>query len=214
MPSASISMAGSDPDGQKLDDEELAIARQLGDKGLEADVLHRNADRRFNAGEYGSAQEQLTRAAALYQEVGAKSQLARVLTSEGRLERAHGHSEKALQLYRDALKLQHEIGDRQGEIQSTNAIAFAYSYLNDFAGALEMYERALSLAKETGSERIINFQSGNLAGLLIALGRDYEAVEILEKVLSRDQDYPDMRYDSLALAYMHLGRNQHKEAVQ
>jgi CHAT domain-containing protein/tetratricopeptide (TPR) repeat protein len=208
-----LSLAG-DPDWQKLDEEELAIARQIGDKGLEADVLHRNADRLFNAGEFDSAQEQLTRAAALYQEVGGKWELARVLTSEGRLERAHGHPEKALQLYRDALKLQQEIGDRQGEIQSTNAIAIAYSYLNDHAGALEMYERALSLAKETGSERIINFQSGNLAGSLMSVGRDREAVEILEKVLSRDQDYPDERYGSLAIAYMHLGRNvQAKEAA-
>jgi CHAT domain-containing protein/tetratricopeptide (TPR) repeat protein len=203
-----------DPEGPKLDEEALAIARQIGDKGLEADAQHRIGDGLFLVGQFEDAQERLTRAAALYRELGAKYGLARVLTSEGRLERAHGHPEKSLELYRDALKLQQEVGDRQGEIQSTNAMAVTYGYLRDYVHSIDLYWRALALAKDTGSARIITFQSANLAGALISVGRNEEAVDLLKELVGRDQDHPDVRYDSLAAAYLNLGRNlQAKEAA-
>ena len=77
-----LAVAG-DPESQKLDEEELAITRQIGDKGLEAVVLHRIGDRFFVAGQFDAAQEKLTRAAALCQELDDKNGLARILTSEG-----------------------------------------------------------------------------------------------------------------------------------
>lgn len=202
-----LAFAG-DSEREKLDEEELAIARQIGDKGLEAVVLHRIGDSLFTAGQFDAAQEKLTRAAALFQELGDKGDLARVRTSEGRLERAHGHPEKALDVYRDALKLQQEVGDRQGEIQSTNAMAVAYGLLGEHGHAIDLFKRALALAQDTGSERIITFQSSNLATAFIGAGRDQEAVDILKDLAVRDQDYPDMRYDTLASAYLNLGRNQ------
>src|SRR5579864_4100912 len=117
-----LEMAG-DPDGDKLLQQSLELARQLGDKNLEAGVLHDLGDRLRAAGDFEAAQERLSRAAELYQAAGNQEELARVLTSEGIIQRVHGHPEKALLLYQQALDLQRKTGDRVGQLQSINAMA-------------------------------------------------------------------------------------------
>ena len=193
-------------EAEHLVDEELSIARQTGDKQVEAKVLQDIGDTQFTAGKFDAAEERYDQAAALYEQIRDKDGVARVRISQGRLQRAHGHPEKALDFYRNALKLQQEMGDREGQIETMSAMALAYSLLPQRTQSLELYERAMSLAKETGSERLIVFASGNLAGAYLDAGRNREAAEILEKIADRDRDHPDYRYGALAGAYFNLGR--------
>jgi CHAT domain-containing protein/tetratricopeptide (TPR) repeat protein len=195
-----------DPEEGELEQQAMALAQQIGDHRLEAELRHGKGDRLFNAGQFDSAQEAYNRAAELYKLAGDKDDLARVLTSEGRLQRAHGHSERSLDLYRQALKLQQETGDREGQVQGINAMAVAYGYLNDYVREIRLYQQALSMAQETGSERIMNFLSENLAGAYIKVGRSREAAEVLERLAVHDQDHPEYRYGSLAAAYFRMGR--------
>src|ERR1039458_3450325 len=176
----------NDPEGEKLNQRALEIGRQLGDKGLQAHILHSIGDGFFMKGVFDAAQEHYHQAAALYGQAGEPLGLARVLTSEGRLQRAHGHSEKSLELYAQAFKLQQENHDRQGAIQSINAMAVAWQQLGDFAKSAEHYQQALSMARETGSEKIVNFELANMAGVYTNLGRDREAAEILENLLHQN----------------------------
>ena len=201
-----LALLSDGAEAQRLVDEQLSIARQAGDKQVEAQVLQGIGDTQFTAGKFDDAQEHYDQAVALYEQIGDKDGLARVRTSQGRLQRAHGHPEKALDFYRSALKLQQEMGDREGQIQTMNAMAVAYSFLPQLTQSMELYERAMLLAKETGSERLIIFASGNLAGAYIDAGRSREAAEILEKIADRDRDHPDYRYGALARAYFNLGR--------
>ena len=201
-------------EAEHLVNEELSIARQTGDKQVEAKVLHDFGDFEFTAGKFDAAREHYDQAAALYEQFGNKAGLARVRTSQGRLQRAHGHPERALDFYRNALELQQEMGDREGQIQTINAMAVAYGFLRQLKQSLELYERAMMLARETGSERLVVFASGNLAGAYIDAGRNREAAEILEKIVDLDRDHPDYRYGSLADAYFNLGQfPQAREAV-
>ena len=198
----------NDPEREELNQRALEIGRQLGDKGLQAHILHSIGDGFFMKGVFDAAQEHYHQAAALYGQAGEPLGLARVLTSEGRLQRAHGHSEKSLELYAQALKLQQENHDRQGAIQSINAMAVAWQQLGDFAKSAEHYEQALSMARETGSEKIVNFELANMAGVYTNLGRDREAAEILENLLHQNPalDWAYLRYEALSIAYYHLGR--------
>jgi CHAT domain-containing protein len=195
-----------DPDGDHLLQQGLEISRQIGDKNLEANIVHGQGDRMFQRGDLAAAQEKYSQAVELYQQAGDDGEgLARVLTSEGRLQRVHGHPEKAIPLYQQALDLQKSLGDRAGAIQSTNAMAVAYGLL-DPVKAIELYQQALAMARETGSERFIIFEQGNLANAYTDVGRYQEALPILLELLQKDVDYPENRYGGLGTAYLGLGR--------
>jgi CHAT domain-containing protein/tetratricopeptide (TPR) repeat protein len=200
-----------EPEGRKLLQQALEIARQIGDKNMEAAALHNLGDSLRTAGEFDAAQDKLTQAAVLYQATGNLYDLATVLTSEGIIQRVHGHPEKALPLYQQALELQRKIGDRQGQIQSINAMAVTYENIDDSVKAVELYMQALAMARATGSPRLINFELGNLASSYFAMGRDQEALTILEDLLRQGTEHADYRYEVLAGTYFHLGR--FKESV-
>ncbi|HWX41163.1 MAG TPA: tetratricopeptide repeat protein, partial [Blastocatellia bacterium] len=197
-----------EPDSDRLCQEALDIGRHIGDKNLQAMVLHLQGDSLFKHGEFDAAQEKLEQAASLYQQTGDQADMARVMTSEGVLQRAHGHPDKSLDLYRKALEVQQRVGDRQGAIQSINAMAVAYDHLDQYSKAVELYERALTMAKETGSDSLVNFQLGNLAGCYIQIGKDKEAARILEELLRQGTDrwLAQYRYLSLSIARFHLGQ--------
>lgn len=197
-----------EPDPENLLQESLEIARSIGDKTMEASALHSQADRLRAKGEFDLAQDKLSQAALLYQATGNLADLSRVLTSEGVIQRVHGHPEKALVFYQQALDLQRKTGDRFGQIQSTNAMAVAYGKMDDHARAAELYQQALTMARETGSQRVINFELGNLASAYGELGRYQEAVTILEDLVHHGTEEADYHYQALADAYFYLGRFQ------
>ncbi len=203
----SLSLAG-DPDAEKLVLEQLAIAREIGDRGQEAEALHEIGDDLFMRGKFDAAQENYARAAALYEQLSSKRDLAFVLTSQGRLHRAHGLSLEALDYYRKALQLQEEIHDRPGQVQTINAMAVAYGEMGQDTRAVELYEQALALAKTTDSDRMINFALANLASAYIDTGKAREGAEILERIADRDEDNPERRFGALSHAYLKLGRFQ------
>lgn len=194
---------------QEFRERGLAIAAELGDEKLEGRFLHQWADILFFANDdYASAETLLDRAARLFEKVGARSDLARALTSLGRVQRAHGHPDRALECYRRALEILEQIGDAQGVIQCINAIAVSHSLLGQARESIENYQRALDLARRTGSPRLIIFQLGNLGGGYLKAGDNVRAIEILEKVTEeeRDPSLSALRADQLSQAYFNLGR--------
>jgi CHAT domain-containing protein/tetratricopeptide (TPR) repeat protein len=198
----------ADPDHDRLCQEALDLARQLGDGNLQAIALHFQGGELISAGEFDAAQEKLERAAELYQKAGDRSSVARVLTSEGVLQREHGHPEKSFELYQKALEIQQKIGDRQGAIQSVNAMAVAYDNLNEYSKSVDLYQRALAMARETGSPMLVDFELANLAGCYTNLGKDHEAAVILHDLLSHAADAQLMafRYKSLSVALCNIGK--------
>ena len=186
----------------------LVIAKELGEGRLEASFLHQWGDALFTRDDYAGAQDKLEQAAALLEKLGARSELARVLTSLGRVQRAHGYPERALLLYQRALAIQDEIGDRQGVIQSINAIAVTYGLLHKPREAIEQYQRALALAEQTGSARLRTFQLGNLAAGYLRNGDWTKAAEILVIVVTEEKDTRVLstRYSHLGEAYFYLRR--------
>lgn len=107
----------------------LDLARKVGDRQVEGHLLHVWGDLFFTAGDYAGALEKLQEAAACFEDANDKWDLARVLTSLGRLHRAHGSYEEAIRNYEHALSIQKETGDKLGVIQSLNAAAISYGHL-------------------------------------------------------------------------------------
>ena len=90
----------------------LELARQSGAVETEARLLHSWSDSLFARGRLAEATETLDLAIARFEVAGdgARSNLARALTSLGRLHRAHGHHDQALAAYQRAFTIQQDAG--------------------------------------------------------------------------------------------------------
>ena len=166
----------------------LELARQSGEVETEARLLHSWSDSLFMRGRLAEATETLDLAIARFEEAGdgARSNLARALTSLGRLHRAHGHYDQALAAYQRAFTIQQALDDRTGMIQSLTAMAAAYEYLQKGAEARALRERGLALARETESTLLIDTQTAALALDLIYTDDPARGVTMLQDVVARD----------------------------
>ncbi len=148
----------------------------------------------------------ITDAAACFAEVGDESRLGRAYVSLGRVYRAHGRLDLALEQYTRALALQQAAGDRLAAVQSLNAIAVTYGYMGRYDEALVRLNEALDLARALRSDRNIDFLRGNIAGVYNALGRYQEAAVALEETLASPTSENRMqRLTQLTNAYVGLG---------
>ena len=213
-------MESSDPNAERTIRDATEVAHKIGDKDLEGRAFHRWGDFLFTTGDFAAAMEKLDRAAALLGEIRDDEELARVYTSMGRLNRAHGRPAEAIPLYEKALHIQQAVGDKVGVIQSLNAMGVAYQGQDDNKRAREYFERAYELALKTDSPRIIDFMRANLAGNLIDLHEYARAAPLLEEVLRRGADSNlAFRHAQLSAAYEGMGhltaaREQADKAVE
>lgn len=147
----------------------LQAARELGDRRLEGKNLHVWSDWLYTEGQYRQSFDLLVQALGMFEEDAAsRPELARALTSLGRLYRTHDHGDHAIELYRQALAVQEALGDTQGVVQSLRSIAVTHLDSGEVGKAKALYARALEVAAATGSE-------GVRSTVLVGLGQAYQA---------------------------------------
>jgi len=197
------------PERIKLDTQALEIARQIGDRRIQGQALHGIGQWLFVQGDSEGAEQKYEEAEALLDSSEDKMVLARVLLSEGRLQRAHGEMDRAIELYSRALQMSEETEDTQGRIQIMNAMGVAYAEQKKFRDALVMFQRTLELAKATNAAPMAEALQQNIAESYIDLGEYQRGADILEEMNSRKPDpFPyaqQFRYSTLAKAYDRLG---------
>jgi len=190
-----------------LHERAVADARAAADTVLEARALHSFGDYLFNRGAYIESLPKLEAAGALFAETGRQIELGTVYNSLGRLYRAHGRVDAALDYQLKALAIHEKTSSPFNHLQSLNAVAATYQNLEDYAKARVYYERALALADQTGSPRVRDLLRAGLASSLTAEGDYPQAASILEGVIARNLDaYPRIRLRELAEAYTGMGR--------
>ena len=195
------------PEKDRLRTEALAFVRSTpGSRSSECSLLHQWGDEQFVSGRYDAAFRTITEAAACFKEVGDSSRLGRTYVSLGRVYRAHGRLDLALEQYKRALELQQAAGDRLAAVQSLNAIAVTYGYMGRQEEALARLNEALDLALAIRSDRSVEFLRGNIAGTYNALGRYQEAATALEATLATPvSENRIQRLTQLTYAYVGLG---------
>lgn len=190
-----------------LIDRIIADARTAGDPGLEAGALHAYGDYLFNVARYEESLESLTRARELYHEASEFGDEGTVLNSIGRLYRAHGNLVDALKCQEQALALHEKYGTPFELMQSHNAVAVVQEFIGNLTAAHVHWDRALAIARESGSSRIQDFLSANIASLMLREGKFADAARALEDVIARGLDsHPSIRYANLAILYVNLNR--------
>jgi tetratricopeptide (TPR) repeat protein len=174
-------------------------------RAFECNVLHQWGDELFSQDKYGRAFTTITEAATCFEEVHDDGRLGRAYVSLGRVYRAHGRLDAALEQYTKALTLQQAVGDRLAAIQSLNAIGVTLGFIGRYDEALERLQEALGIARRIGSERNIQFLGANIASLEIDLGRYRQAADELERTIADPLLTSDgARLADLARAYLGL----------
>lgn len=163
---------------------------------LEGLVLHALGDVLFVAGDYARALRETERAVALIDQGGNRSDLARALTSVGRIYRVHGQPEQALPYYTRALQLQEALGDGGAAVNNLLGIAIAQDQIGNIDASLDASGRAVALARTSSSVELQHVLL-NQASLLSRHGRVADA----ERALAEADALPgDSRQGSFAHA--------------
>ena len=115
--------------------------------------------------------------------------LAGSINNIGFFESANGNISKALEFYKKSLKIQEELGSKEGIAASLNNIGTIYKKQGDIPNALEYYHKSLKIYKEINSIKGLGQALNNIGNVYI------------------EQDDPN-----LALEYFHRGRNLYKKA--
>jgi tetratricopeptide (TPR) repeat protein len=136
----------------------------LGDQTYRANALRNRGNGQFNAGDYVGARASYEQAIAGFESVGDIEAIAASYLTLGRVFRAHGDYEGAIQRYQKAINLLAATSQRHTIVEATNAKAVALGNLNRGEEALAVYREGLALARQSGNSVLIDFMEGNLAG--------------------------------------------------
>ena len=136
------------------------------------------------ASRFADAFGKITDAVRCFESGGMASQAGRAYVSLGRVYRAHGRLDAALDQYARAVALQQDGSDRLAEVQSLNAISVTLFAMGRYAEAGERMQEAIAIARSLKSQRTVQFLLANSAGFSIDLGHYSDAAAALEEVLA------------------------------
>jgi len=124
------------------------------------------------------------------------------LTYLARALRVLGDGHEALRLYREALHMYDEAGDRAGLATTLSNIGVVYNSLGQQTEALAYYAKALPIREEIGDRAGESVTRYNIAMLYRAQGQLQEAVHALRQVVALDEQVhsPDLEADRAMLA--------------
>jgi tetratricopeptide (TPR) repeat protein len=130
-------------------------------------------------GEYDVARKHLERSLALTQvirtpqapDVSLRRQEADLMRKLGEISLDEGDFDEAAGLHSQALAIDREIGDRQGEGRALNNLGVVFTERGDPAGAKDYYEQALSILQKIGDRRGEGRALNNIGVVAFQLGR-------------------------------------------
>ena len=121
-----------------------------------------------------------------------------------------GNARVAVDYFKKALGIAHEIGDRRGEGNALGNLGNAYEALGDARRAIGYHEECLKLHREIGDRRGEGQSLGNLGNAYADLGDARRAIGYHEESLKIAREIGDRRGEGAALgslgnAYLQLG---------
>jgi tetratricopeptide (TPR) repeat protein len=188
---------------EKVDNEAMAIAANLGDGTAHAACETALAEVARKQGRYDEAVGLLARAATRYGALGDEKGVGRVLHLAGTVAAQRGDYAKAVENYEASLAIREKLGDKASMGGLLSNLGVIAEYQGDYDRSNRLHERALALRTEIGDRRDIA-NSMNCLGMVAVLQRRYaEAREWFEKsiLLNREVGDPWM----VAICHNNLG---------
>ena len=120
-----------------------------------------------------------------------KKYLAEALNNIGLIYKKQGNITKALEYYSKSLKLQEEIGDKQGIAISLSNIGNIYFDQGDIPKALEYFGKSLQLLEEIRNKKGIATSLNNIGSIYSKQGERLKALEYYIKSLQLQKEIGD-----------------------
>ena len=125
-----------------------------------------------------------------------------------------GQTQEAIRLYEQALAIDREISDRDGEATDLGNLGNCYADLGQIQQAIRLYEQPLAIHREIGNRGGEAVNLGNLGNRDADLGRIQRATQLYEQALAihreiSDRDGEARTLGNLGLCYADLGQTQH-----
>src|ERR1051326_8793388 len=130
----------------------IAVARALGDKQTEAQLIGELGSRYQNIGEYERAAELHRKAKSLLEEAKDKRGVATSLHQLGMLAQDQGDYGEAARLYRQSLDINRELGDKSGVASSLHQLGVLAQAQGDYGEAARLYRESLDIERELGNK--------------------------------------------------------------
>ncbi|MHC5052198.1 MAG: ATP-binding protein, partial [Planctomycetota bacterium] len=193
----------------------LDLAREAGDRKIEARAIGNLGIVFFRQGLYEQARAQHEQHLALAREIGDREGEATATGNLGNVFLFQGRYDDGRAQYEKWLTLAREIGDREGEAKATGNLGLVFASQGRFEEARAHCERVLALTREIGDREGEANTNLNLGAIFEREGRHEEACAQCEKSLTLWREIGDRRGEVIAtgnLGGVFWGQGRREEA--
>ena len=198
-------------------EQQLAIAREGGDRRSESIALHELGAAYDQIGESRRAIEFFEQALHINREIGDRSGEGNALRSLGRGYAHLRENRHAIQFFEQAMAIYREIRDPRGESTTLGNMGTAYAELGETRHAIQFFEQALGINREIGYRGGEGIMLRKLGTAYIDLSEAREAIKVFEQALVVDREIDDRRSEGIDLSNMSTALaqiGQHSEAIK
>ena len=168
-------------------------------------------------GNYAAALEHWHRAMAMHEELGNRSDVARVTLNIGNVHSSTGNYAAALEHYHRALAVFEEIGNRTGVASVTLNIGNVHFSTGNYPSALENYHRALAMFEELGNSSKVARLTGNIGNVHYTTGNYPSALESYHRALAMHEELCEsgsVAATTGSIGVMHSSTGNHAAALE
>ncbi|HEX5720652.1 MAG TPA: tetratricopeptide repeat protein, partial [Thermoanaerobaculia bacterium] len=199
-------------------EQQMEIAREIGDREGEGDALMMLGVAYTDLGEVEKAITYCEQALVIHQQIGDRQGESGDLGNLGLGYFHLGKFEEAIGYFEQTLLIHREIGDRRGEGNDLGNLGLAYMSLHKIERAITHFEQRLGIAREIGDRRGEEKVLGNLGTAYMQLGKVATAIGYYEQALVIDREIGDRRGEAadlgnLGITYMILGETNKAVAL-
>jgi tetratricopeptide (TPR) repeat protein len=190
--------------------QQLEIARQIGDRQGEANALGNLGIAYFSLGDSARAIDFYQQALEIARQIGDRQGEAAALGNLGNAYGSLGDYSQAIDFHQQALVIKRQIGDRRGEATALGNLGIAYESLGDSAQAIDFHQQHLEIARQIGDRQGEAAALGNLGNAYFSLGDSAQAIDFHQQSLEIARQIGDRQGEAAALgnlgnAYGSLG---------
>jgi tetratricopeptide (TPR) repeat protein len=138
------------------------------------------------------------------------------LTNMGLCHESLGNYRQAIDLYTQALKIDRDLGDRQGEGADLINLGNCHISLGDYRQAIDLYTQALTIARDLGYRRAEAADLGNLGNCHYCLGDYRQAIDLHTRALTIAPDLGDRQLEANELGNLgncHASLGDYRQAI-
>jgi predicted ATPase/class 3 adenylate cyclase/Tfp pilus assembly protein PilF len=169
---------GDYPAARALDEECLAIQRQLGDRRGIAGSLNNLGLVACDQGDFPAARLLHEESLTIVRELGDRKGIANSLNNLGNVAYDQGSFSSARGLYEESLAIARELGDREGVARVLGNLGNVAKHQGDLLSARALHEESLAIKRELGYRQRIASSLNSLADLSID-ERDFGSAQAL-----------------------------------